>query len=420
MINTQIPVINKAKVSKICGNITIDPGIWQMVPLAFVEQYGYDKDFEFDYSSFASQLRVQDQDGRLTFDFWCPFSALDGYGRHALSIYRGLCGIGVNPILKTDGWGFDSQYLASDIAASRYLNSSRMPLKISLMMTLPYHIFINQSIFKIIITQFETDHIPEKHIENVNRMDRLIVTSKFQPDIWKKSGCTIPISVLRSGIDVDAFPFIERPRTDKFRVLILGALTGRKNPLGAIRIFQHASQGDPKWELCIKTRHADGIQNVIQAASNDPRIKILTSDSPPNQVVAFYHAYDCLLWPSKGEGCGLPPLEAMATGMEVVISDNSGMKDYINDEWCYPIKTAGMEPASIPGLGFSNKYITQFGQVGNWWVPDEHHGVEQLVKCHKNWLEGNGKGAKAADYVRKYHNLTTQAESVLKIIERYI
>lgn len=403
-----------------CGNFTISPGVWQMVPLAFVEQYGYDKDFEFDYSSFAGQLRVQDSLGRLTFDFWCPFSALDGYGRHALSIYKGLCKIGVNPILKNDGWGFDAQYLPSDLASARYMNSSKMPLKIALMMTLPYHIFPNQSVSKIIITQFETDHIPAKHIENVNKMDRLIVTSQFQPEIWKKSGCTIPISILTSGIDTDVFSLNERPKTDKFKVLILGALTGRKNPLGAIRIFQHASQGDPKWELCIKTRNADGIQDVIKAASGDPRIKILTTDSSPDQVVSFYHSYDCLLWPSKGEGSGLPPMEAMATGMEVVISNNSGMKDYIGEEWCYPIKTAGMEPASIPGLGFSNKYLAAYGQVGNWWVPDEHHAVEQLIQCHKNWSEGNGKGVKAAAYIRKYHNLTVQAESVLKVVEKYI
>jgi glycosyltransferase involved in cell wall biosynthesis len=420
MINTQIPVRNKGKLVKICGNFTISPGSWQMVPLAFVEQYGFDSEFEFDYSSFAGQLRVKDSEERTTFDFWCPLSAVDGYGRHALSIYKGLNNIGVSPILKTDGWGIDSNFLPADIIGARYMNSYKMPLKIALMMTLPYHVYNTQSIQKLIITQFETDHIPEKHVENVNTMDHLIVTSRFQPDIWKKSGCKIPISVLTSGVDTGAFPFVERPRNGKFKILILGALTGRKNPLGAIRIFQHASQGDPSWELCIKTRNADGIQEVIKMAEKDPRIKVIMGDNPPSSVVAFYHAYDCLLWPSKGEGCGLPPLEAMSTGMELVCSDNSGMMDFVNNDWCYPIKTAGMEPADIPGVGFSNKYTTQFGQVGNWWVPNEHHGVEQLRKCYENWKDYKGKGALGAAYVRKYHNLEVQAESVLKIVEKYI
>jgi glycosyltransferase involved in cell wall biosynthesis len=420
MIGTQIPVFSKAKIAKICGNITIYPETWQDVPIAFVEEYGGDPDFQFDYSAFAGQLRTKDSDNRLTFDFWCPISAVDGYGRHALSIYKGLKILGINPVLKTDTWGTDATYLPSDISAARYLNAKKMPLKIALMMTLPYHLFINQSIHKIIITQFETDHIPEKHIENVNTMDHLIVTSSFQPEIWKRSGCKIPISVMHSGIDTDQFPYIERPRNGKFKVLIIGALTGRKNPIGAIRIFQHASKGDPNWELCLKSRNADGIQEVAKIANQDPRIKLILNDSPPQQVVAFYHAYDCLLWPSKGEGCGLPPLEAMSTGMEVVCSYNSGMMDFVDDEWCYPIKNAGMEPANIPGQGFSNRYTTQFGQVGNWWIPNEHHAVEQLRKCYENWKEGHTKGHKAAAYVRKNRNLQLQAESVLKVIDKYI
>src|SRR5207237_830890 len=123
------------------------------------------------YSSFAGQLKVIDTDGRLTFDFWCPLSAVDGYGRHAISIYKGLRSIGVNPVLKTDMWGLDQTYLSSELEAARYMNANKMPLKIALMMTLPYHIFITQSVSKVIISQFETNHIPERHIENVNNLD---------------------------------------------------------------------------------------------------------------------------------------------------------------------------------------------------------------------------------------------------------
>jgi len=420
MLNTQIPVRNRARVSKICGSFTIVPNVWQMVPVSFIEQYGFDKDLEFDYAAFSDQMRVVDAEGFKTFDFWCPFSTVDGYGRHALTIYKGFQQIGVHPILRTDGWGIDLNYLPGDISAARYLNAQKMPLKLALMMTLPYHIYQVQSIYKVIITQFETDHIPEKHIENVNTMDHLIVTSSFQPEVWKRSGCKLPISVMKSGIDTDAFPYKERTNTGKFKVLILGALTGRKNPLGAIRIFQHASKGNPNWELCIKSRNADGIHDVIKVAEGDPRINVILNDTPPHKLIDFYHHYDCLLWPSKGEGCGLPPLEAMSTGMELVCSDNSGMMDFVDEKWCYPIKTAGMEPANIPGQGFSTKYTAQFGNVGNWWIPDEHHAVSQLTKCYENWKDGNGKGAKAAEYVRKNHSLEVQAESVLKIIGKYL
>src|SRR6185369_5269373 len=101
---------------------------------------------------------------------------------------------GAAPLLRTDNWGLDAAYLPTEITNAKYANANKMPLKTTLMMTLPYHIYPTQSISKIIITQFETDRIPEKHVENVNQLDELIVTSRFQPEIWKKSGCKIPIS----------------------------------------------------------------------------------------------------------------------------------------------------------------------------------------------------------------------------------
>jgi glycosyltransferase involved in cell wall biosynthesis len=170
--------------------------------------------------------------------------------------------------------------------------------------------------------------------------------------------------------------------------------------------------------MTIKTRKTDAIDRIQKAIAEDSRIKFEIGDSHPDFVKRYYYAHDCLLWLSKGEGVGLPPLEAMSTGMEVVCSTNSGMLDYVKDEHCYPVSTSHMEPADCPG-GFESRYTEQFGAVGNWWVPDENHAVKQLRRCFNNWALGNGKGARAASYVRQNHTLEIQSESVLKIIEQY-
>lgn len=417
--DNKIIVLNKGKTIKHCGSIILNPQVRTAVPLSFIAQYGYDPDLVFDYSPYKDQMKTRDDNGRFTFDWWCPLSMIDGYGRHAISIYQGFQDLGTTPNLRTDGWGVDRLYLPPDVDNARHSTMQRLPSKVSAMMTLPYHPFETQSFAKIIITQFETNHIPEKHVYNVNQFDHLIVTSSFQPKIWKESGCRIPISVMTPGVDTDIFTYKERPKTGKFKVLMLGALTGRKNPLGAIRIFQRASEGNPDWRLCIKTRNADGMDGVRKVAALDPRIEVVTSDIHPMQVVKYYHNFDVLLWPSKGEGCGLPPLEALSTGMEVVCSQNSGMLDFIDENHCYPIRTDRMEPANIPGIGFSLQYTLNYGSVGQWWVPDEDHGVSQLKKCFDNWYNGRGKGKKAAEYVRAHHTLKQQAASVLKVLLKY-
>lgn len=415
-----IPATNISNIAKRCGNFLLLPGVPVQVPPSFLSEYGYDNQIQFDFSQYQHMLESRTEDGKLTFDFWCPLSMIDGYGRHALDIYKGLKLLDTRPLLRDVGW-VDPIFMSPNIKAEATLSNGKPPRRVGVCMSVPYdtHIYAHQSLTKIVITQFETDHFPEKHVANVNKADHLIVTTSWQPEMMRRSGVTIPISVMTPGVDTDVFTYKERERTGKFRCLMLGALTGRKNPLGALKMFWEASHGSTDWSLLIKTRHADGIAGVVREASRDSRVEVMIGDTPPDWLPEVYFKHDCLIWPSKGEGCGLPPLEALSTGMEVVCSRNSGMRDFIDDAWAWPIHKHTKEAAMQPDGGFSQKYVDVYGDVGQWWVPDLEEGIRQLRRAYEAWKQGNGKGAKAAEYVRSHHTLRHQAASVLKVIEKY-
>jgi glycosyltransferase involved in cell wall biosynthesis len=446
-----IKVTNPQPQPWIGGRYRIDPGQTIEVPWEFLSAFPPSKRLVYDLSGARANLRTHDAEGRQTFDFWLPISSVDGYGRHALAIYEGLKGLGVNPVLHDVGWGND--FKPRQYAMEAEINNGKLPCRAGLVMSVPYDegLTAHSSVYKIVITQFETNRVPDFHVKAVNKADHLIVTSKFQPDIWRASGLrkSLPISVMTAGIDTDYFAY-RRPEKGRFRVLMLGALTGRKDPLAAIRIFQEASEGRD-WQFTIKTRNAAGLQGVLQAigvnaqvakrmqgmgpdvltidgkglempyrvvGKSDPRIEVIISDDPPDSVRDYYQSHDCLLWPSKAEGVGLPPLEAMSCGMEVVMSTNSGMADYAFESHCWPMRGAGTEPADGPG-GFSDDYLKAFGSVGSWWLVDASDGVRQLRNAFKAWDRGEGKGAKAAAYVRTHHTLALQARSVLDVMEQY-
>lgn len=441
MITSPRPLLvtNTTLAPRRCGQWTLPPDQPVAVPMEFLEVYGGARGLVFDFSGVQDMLRTHDGAGRTTFDFHCPLSVLDGYGRHALTIWRGLQEIGAAPVLRDVEWR-DALHLPPHVAAEAQANSARLPTRVGVVMSVPYdrHLLDHGSVYKVGITQFETDHVPAFHVRQVNRLDHLIVTSHFQPEVWRRSGVRrdLPISVLTAGVDTEFYGQRERPPGDRFRVLMLGALTGRKDPIGAVRAFHAASAGDESWRLTIKTRRADGVLLLLDAlgirhakgelpgypwrgtAPIDPRVEVVICDDSPEVVRQRYRDHDAFLWPSKGEGCGLPPLEAMATGMDVVMSNNSGMADYAFPEHCWPVGTAGMEPADIPG-GFSRHYVDTYGSVGQWWVPDAGQLVKQLRRCHDAWAKGRGKGAKAAQYVRAHHTLAHQARSVLEVVERY-
>ena len=454
-----IPVVNKSQRAIWAGNTLLEPHGVHRLPISAFGEFGYLKDLWWDWSGFKDNYRAKADDGRPYFDFYCPLSQVDGYGRHALWIYEGF-GESAVVNLRDVEW-VDHIYLDPKYKQLVSENSLKMPAKVRLIMTLPYdpHLHAAQvGQTNIVISQFETDRVPKKHVENINRCDHLIITSSYQEAVMKNCGVKVPISCLTPGVDTRLFAYYERPKTETFNVLVLGALTSRKNPRGAVEIFQKASKGHPAWRLTIKTRLANETDDLMKflgfdveyeypmgekeaarkegreprlrpkieqpftaQAPLDPRILLIVRDDHPLRVNEFYRQHDCLLWPSKGEGCGLPPLEAMATGMEVVSSNNSGMADFVKDDVAWVIKNAGMEPAGWPFRedGFSQTYVETYGDVGRWWLPDLDHGAKQLEACYEAWRKGKGKGKRASEIVHRDHDLQAQSHSVLAVVAPY-
>jgi glycosyltransferase involved in cell wall biosynthesis len=201
-------------------------------------------------------------------------------------------------------------------------------------------------------------------------------------------------------------------------VLILGALTPRKNVTAAIRIFQAASDGDSSWRLTVHNRGR--LDRAIKdAARDDPRITVVRSDGDPAGVAELYRSHDCFLWPSKAEGVGLPPMEAMATGMDVVCAYNSGMMDYLDDEWAWPVRCDRMISSDPPGEEFAD-FPPCYGPAGDYWLVDESHAVAQLRACRAAVRDGRSKGPKAADYIRRQHTIRDQARSILDVVSQYL
>ena len=420
MPTATVQVTNLGNIARQCGIYTLPPGVPVDVPPEFITMFGQDKELRYDFSKAPALLADRTEDGDIRLDWRSPLSAIDGYGRHGIWLIRALHKLGAMVLVRQSNWT-DPNWFPADIRMMRAAAHSQLPSRVGVSFTLGYdpELYDHPSPIKVGVTQFETDRLPRVHVQNLNRCDHAVVTSSFNVKVFRNSGVHIPISVMTPGIPVDEFPYKERAKDGKFKVLILGALTPRKNPLGAIRIFQAASRGNDDWRLTIKTRQAAGLKAVQKVAATDPRIEIITTDTPPHQLNEFYYNNDCLLWPSKGEGVGLPPLEAMATGMELVCSDNSGMSDYLTDDTVYKIKMSGMESARGEDC-FTDKYVEAYGDVGNWWVPNEKHAVKQLERCFSNWLDGKGKGKAAAEHVRANHTIEHSARDLIEVIEQYV
>ena len=71
------------------------------------------------------------------------------------------------------------------------------------------------------------------------------------------------------------------------------------------------------------------------ARPNAPEILHLNTDLPSDALPGLYTACDCLVHPYRGEGFGLPVLEAMACGTPVVAAREPALREVGGDAALY-------------------------------------------------------------------------------------
>jgi glycosyltransferase involved in cell wall biosynthesis len=117
-------------------------------------------------------------------------------------------------------------------------------------------------------------------------------------------------------------------------ILTLGMMEPRKNWQGLIQAYSQARAryrlphqlvlAGPRgwlWESIIEERERSPFRNDV----------VLVGFIPDEDLPALYSAADVFAFPSFYEGFGLPPLEAMACGTPVVVSNAASLPEVVGD-----------------------------------------------------------------------------------------
>lgn len=278
----------------------------------------------------------------------------------------------------------------------------------------PFFDVINSYKYRIGYTMFESDKLPDATernpdwVKQCNKLTRLWVPSESSKQIFQKAGVTVPIDVVRNGVDPELFPIYNRPKREVFTFLMYGVLTIRKNPGYALSAFLANFKDNPKVHLILKTQSG----TLGHLSIPEKNVTIIDRKYDHKDLLDLLESADAFVFPSRGEGFGLPPLEAMATGLPTIVSANSGMLEYTNERYNFPVK--------CPTLVKTSHVPKHWGDIGNWWQPDYEDLKQKMKFVYENQDLARQKGMDAATWVRQELTWAKAAEKGKEIIEEMV
>jgi len=264
--------------------------------------------------------------------------------------------------------------------------------KVGILFHNPYGITRLQTPYKIIYTMFESTKIPDDWIDYLEMADLILVPSKWCADVFKKSG--IKTRVVPLGFDDKVFTYRDRElkrEADKdFYFLHYNAFNVRKGFQEVFKAFVREFKKDEPVKLVLKTT-LDYIPLPI-TKTQYPNIIIKLGKVSDYELAEICYQADCFVFPSRGEGFGMTPLEAMGTGLPAIIPNAHGLTEYFNPDFMYEVKVK----EECPAIYAKYKGI----DVGKMSVCDVDDLRKKMRWVYDHQAEAMEKGKKASEYVK--------------------
>jgi len=260
----------------------------------------------------------------------------------------------------------------------------------------------------MLIQPWEYGVLPADWAEKLKTVDEVWVPSEYVRRVYVDSGVDPQkVKIVPNGVDPEKFnpasPPMKLLTRKTFKFLFVGGTIHRKGPDLLLEAYLNTFTAAD--DICLVIKDFGGksayagqtFENQIKAAQSQPgapEILYLNEELPPDAMPCLYTACDCLVHPYRGEGFGLPVLEAMACGLPVIVTSGGATDDFAGDEqaWRIASRRRRIGP-EISGMKL----------LRNGWLlePDLPALSEKMKWVARNPQEARRKGRAASDYVRR-------------------
>ena len=214
------------------------------------------------------------------------------------------------------------------------------------------------------------------------------------------------IEVIGAGYNSEYFyPPDARPSNESIKIIYAGKLSNSKGVPHLIMAFRNLKD---KYEidLSLAGNGSGEEKEKILKMANENKVRYLGNLSQKNLGEVFRKSHIFVL-PSFYEGLGLVTIEALACGLRAVVTNHSGIKEYLGEE----INKSGMiEYVDLPPMS-SVDVVSEEGEII--FIKSLEKGIESMIK---KVLEGYNNFTAIDDNLKQlsWEHLFIKLEKILQ------
>ena len=179
----------------------------------------------------------------------------------------------------------------------------------------------------------------DREIGGYEAADYIAVPSTFVMNSFLERGFPREKILLNPfGVDTQMFRPIEESTDDTFRFVFAGGVSLRKGVQYLLEAFDELSLPDAElWFLGDKNPDA---MHLVEKYENNPKITFHGSKRQ-EELARYYSACNAFVLPSVEEGLAMVQLQAMACGLPIIHTFNSGASDVVEngkEGFCIPLR----------------------------------------------------------------------------------
>lgn len=281
-----------------------------------------------------------------------PYRQSDGWGNASKEYVRALkktgCNLSIRPVYINSQSSYQEFNEFSDIEGKGLASYDTI-----IQHCLPTMFRRYGEVKNVGLSFFETANISSTPWPmNINLLDEMWVSSKYEKEVLEKSGVKTNIEVVPIPVDIEKYnkkyeSDLLKGMDNYFKFYFIGEYISRKDINSLVTAFHREFSRNELVSLVLKVNKigvdADTLKSHVSAnlKSLKETIKIyphpsmyreeiiITEYLSENDLMSLHQKCDCFVMPSSGEAFCMPAFDAMAFGKMPIVGANSSMAEYV-------------------------------------------------------------------------------------------